>query len=523
MPDISARRAGLSPAQLALLRDRLRGNPAARTDDAITPRGTEAPTPLSFAQQRLWFAWKLDPQSTAYHLCGGLRFEGVLDTEALRQSFDTLVARHEALRTVFRSNDTGAPEQIVQATAAVSLEWGDAAPDGLPAAVRRLCDTPFDLARGPLLRAVLFKTGDAAHELIVVMHHIVSDAWSTQLILDELASAYRAELDGRPAQLTALAIQYADYALWQRQWLGNGEAARQLDYWRTQLGSEHTVLQLPTNAPRQALASYHAANHALTLPPEVLAQAKQRAQAAECTLFAVLLAAFQALMHRYTGQVVIRAGVPFANRNRAETAGVVGFFINTQVLQSTIDVQTTLAQLVAQVRDASAGAQAHQDLPFEQLVEALQPERSLSHHPLFQVMFNHVRRDARSLAEWPGLSVTRLDLPHQSAQFELVLESIEQEDGQLQLALRYAAELFTAGTIARMAEHYVAMVRALATQPDTPVSDVTLLGDEEQAQLHRFSVNADSHGTPEPVHHQIERQVRAHPDSVALVFGEQSL
>ncbi|CAG9164009.1 non-ribosomal peptide synthetase [Cupriavidus pampae] len=527
MHDLSARRASLSPAQLALLRQRLRGGGGAvSTDPGIVPRPADTAIPLSFAQQRLWLAWQLDPHSTAYHLCGGLRFAGTLDADALRQCIEAMAARHESLRTVFRPNAAGEPEQIVQPTSTLTLEWGVtefAGADGLQAAVRRICDTPFDLAQGPLMRAVLFKTGDAAYELIVVMHHIVSDAWSTQLILDELARAYRARLSGANASLTPLTIQYADYTVWQRQWLAEGEGARQLDYWRTQLGGEHPVLQLPTDRPRQATAGYRAANHVFALPAEVLAQARQRAQTADTTLFAVLLAAFQALLSRYTAETTIRVGVPFANRNRAETVGVVGFFINTQVLQSTVGMRTTLAALLAQVREASAGALANQDLPFEQLVEALQPERSLNHHPLFQVMFNHVRRDARSLAEWPGLTVTRLDLAHHAAQFELMLESIEQEDGQVQLTLRYAVELFDEASVARMASHYEALVRALAANPDTMIGDVKLLSAAESALLREWSENTTVHEAVEPVHHQIERRVRAQPDAVAVVFGDQSL
>ena len=526
MQDISARRASLNPAQLALLRQRLRGGAAAgaatqAATDRIVRRASDGPARLSFAQQRLWVLSKIDPASTAYHLCGGLRLQGTLDVSALRHALAVLVGRHAALRTVFRTNEAGEAEQCVQPTADIVLEVVDhAASHG---AIRRLCDTPFDLERGPLMRVALCQRAANDAELVVVMHHIVSDAVSTQVILADLSRAYRAHVAGRVEALPPPDIDYADFAAWQRDWLKDGEQARQLGYWRTQLGDAHPVLSLQTDRPRLASAGYHAAAHVFAVPPALLAQLRQRAQAADSTLFSVLLAAFHALLHRYADLPVIRTGVPFANRNRAETAGVVGFFINTVVLQSRMAARVTLGQVLHHIHAAALDAQANQDLPFEQLVEALQPERTPGHHPLFQAMFNHVRRDDSALSGWPRLAVSRIDLPHGNAQFELMLESIEHDDGTLQLTLRYAAELFEPETMARMAAHYQAMLQALATQPDTAVADVPLLGAEEGARLDGWSINTDAHGTPEPVHHLIARQAAATPDAVALVFGEQSL
>ncbi|MFJ2995779.1 amino acid adenylation domain-containing protein, partial [Pandoraea sp. NPDC087047] len=442
----------------------------AQTEVAVPtiPRRADplAPVPLSHAQMRQWFVWQLDPQSTAHHIAGGLRLRGALDAEALDASLAALVQRHEALRTVIESDADGHPMQRVRDDFRLDLMRADAAdPADVQAHAARMAMTPFDLDGGSLVRAGVIRVADDDHVLVVVMHHIVSDGWSMRLIVDEFVQQYRARLDGQTPPLQPLAIQYGDYSVWQRQWLEAGEQARQLAYWKSQLGDEQPVLQLPTDAPRHAADGYREARHVVMLPDDLAQTLSRRAQANGATVFMVLLTAFQSLLSRYTGQTDIRVGVPIANRHRAETQEVVGFFVNTQVMRLRLDTRTTLAQALAHTREAALGAQSHQDLPFEQLVEALQPERSLSHHPLFQVMFNHQRDGRAALKHLPGLTAEPYAVGEQSAQFELVLESIEQEDGQLQLTLRYAAELFTAGTIARMAEHYVAMVRALATQP----------------------------------------------------------
>ncbi|MGJ7605343.1 amino acid adenylation domain-containing protein [Variovorax sp. LT1R20] len=530
--DISTRRANLTAEQRAKLAQRLRGAVGAdRAERSSIPRRPAGERiALSFAQQRQWFLWKLDPAGTAYHLSGGLVLDGDLDVLALRASVQALVDRHESLRTVFHEAGDGEVEQVVQETADVALSCIDlAALDGeargaaIQQEVRRIRTEPFDLTRGPLMRAVLLRTGAQSHRLLVVMHHIVSDGWSVQLILDELAVQYAARVQGQAPVHAGLPIQYADYALWQSQWLAEGEGERQLGWWRGHLGTEQPVISLHTDHPRKADGRYRAAHHTFALPADTIERLRQQAQGQGATLFMALLAGFNALLFRHTAQTDVRVGVPIANRNRTETAGVVGFFVNTQVLRSQIDARMTLAELLVQTRDAAIGAQTHQDLPFEQLVGALQPERSLSANPLFQVMFNHLRRDHRSLAEWPGVAVERLDFEEEAAQFELTLQTLELEDGRVDATILYASELFDVQTIERMAGHYLAVLQALANEPRRAVSDVALLDKTERAQLASWSENTRRHEGAQPVHRQIEQHARQTPDATALLFGDEAL
>ncbi|ATQ71013.1 hypothetical protein CQW49_23450 (plasmid) [Methylosinus trichosporium OB3b] len=498
----------------------------------IVPRpagagGGETP---SAAQLRQWFLWRLAPSSTAYHISGALRLEGVLDVSALWASFAALVERHESLRTVFRADAEGRVEQHIFAAMPIEaplIDLGEVAEAEREGRMREraqaICDLPFDLTQGPLLRVAVIRTGEKEHVLVVVMHHIVSDGWSMQIIVEEFVAQYRARLRGEAAALEPLPIQYADYAAWQRNWLEAGEKERQLSYWRGQLGAEHPVLQLPTDHPRKAEGGYRAGRYAVEAPARLIAALQRRAQAEEATLFMALLAGLQALLHRYAGESDIRVGVPIANRHRAETEGVVGFFVNTQVLRNVVEPRRSFSHLLRRTREAALGAQAHQDLPFEQLVEALQPDRNLGTNPLFQVMFNHQRQDRRALQDLPGLRLTELSLGDQGAQFELAVDSVEDSDGRLMVTFSYARELFDAATIERMAGHYMALLEALAERPDQAVGDVDLLGAAERGRLLEWGANDRRFSDVEPVHRLFERQARSHPEAVAVTFEGASL
>ena len=488
------------------------------------------PLPLSHAQERQWFLWQLDPQSAAYHVSGALRLTGALQVDALQDAFDELVARHESLRTVFGAAADGHAEQWIKPSATlplalIDLRGVDASERDAQLAeeTRRIKAEPFDLTQGPLLRAALIRCADDTHVLAVVMHHIVSDGASMQLLIDELAAGYAARVGGDARRPRAPCIQYADYALWQREWLAAGEAERQLAWWSAQLGDADAVLDLRTDHPRRPQAGYSAARHAFELPANLLGKLRSVAETGNATLFMVLLAGFQSLLHRHTGQEDIRIGAPIANRNRIEVEGVVGLFVNTLVLRNPIHGRLSASRVLAQARDAVLGAQAHQDLPFEQLVQMLQPERSLSHTPLFQVVFNHLFEDYRALGQLPGIAATDHALPDLAAQFDLALEARERPDGHLSLSLIYAAELFEPDTIERMAGHYVAILRALAERPEQPVGDIELLGAPEQARLARWGVNTHREPQPEPVHRMIERQARTQPEATALLFADESL
>ncbi|EJL67332.1 non-ribosomal peptide synthase, partial [Variovorax sp. CF313] len=416
---------------------------------------------LSHAQMRQWFLWQFDPQSTAYHISGALKLAGPLDVSAVRASFDALVQRHESLRTVFRTDAQGLAEQVIREAAPLDIAVVDlsALRNEREREARsneeasRLSHTPFDLAEGPLLRVGLIRLAPEEHMLVVVMHHIVSDGWSMQVVVDEFVAQYGAHMQGATAALPPLPIQYADYAAWQRDWLEAGERDRQLAYWKQHLGTGQPVLQLPTDRARNADGRYTAVRHGFELPNDLVRKLHKRLQAQGATLFMGLLAGFQVLLNRYTGEPDVRVGVPIANRHRAETENVIGFFVNTQVLRNVLDGRESLSQVLARAKDAALGAQAHQDLPFEQLVEALQPERVPGANPLFQVLFNHQRGDAAALQGIPGLTLTECDLGAQAAQFELTLETTEDADGRVRVSLRYAAELFEPRSMERMADH----------------------------------------------------------------------
>jgi amino acid adenylation domain-containing protein len=516
--------------------------------------GAAPAAPLSFGQQRLWFLWQLDRTSTAYHIKQALQLSGPLDVEALQATFDALVVRHESLRTVFRPGGEGVAEQVLRPVSRVDISHIDLN-GGIPSErearakeeADQLISAPFDLTQGPLLRVVLIRLAQDEHILVMAMHHIISDGASMQVLLDELAVGYLAHAQGQLPQFDPLPIRYADYADWQRSWLEAGEKDRQLAYWRDYLGTEHPILELPADHPRRPVANYQAARHSFDLPPDVLSSLRslvQRPDSRSATLFMALMAGFQALLYRLTGQKDIRVGVPIANRNRIETRGIVGFFVNTQVLRGKVDGRMALSTLLAQVREAAIDAQAHQDLPFEQLVEALQPERSLSRTPLFQVTLNHLISDRRKFDQIKGLKIADYPLGEQAAQFELTLETIESPDGNVRASFIYASELFDTRTIERLGRHYVTLLRTMAGQPEMPIGDAPLLSESDMAQLgtwgawgtnavarvsgsvmshqsaHQVTHQAVYEAAHEPVHRRIERQAEERPNVCALIFND---
>ncbi|MGU2438569.1 condensation domain-containing protein, partial [Pseudomonas aeruginosa] len=423
--------------------------------------------PLSYAQERQWFLWQLEPESSAYHIPTALRLRGRLDIASLQRSFAALVERHESLRTrIARMGDEWV--QVVSADVSLALEvevQRGLDEQRLLERVEAEIARPFDLEQGPLLRVTLLEVDADEHVLVMVQHHIVSDGWSMQLMVEELVQLYAGYSQGLDVVLPALPIQYADYALWQRSWMEAGEKERQLAYWTGLLGGEQPVIELPLDHPRQPLRSYRGAQLDLELEPHLALALKQLVQRKGVTMFMLLLASFQALLHRYSGQADIRVGVPIANRNRVETERLIGFFVNTQVLKADINGRMGFDELLAQARQRALEAQAHQDLPFEQLVEALQPERSLGHNPLFQVMFNH-QADSRSAnqgVQLPGLSLERMEWRSSSVAFDLTLDVHEAEDG-IWASFGYATDLFEASTVERLARHWQNLLRGIVAE-----------------------------------------------------------
>ncbi|EPB7002885.1 TPA: pyoverdine non-ribosomal peptide synthetase PvdD, partial [Pseudomonas aeruginosa] len=456
-----------------------------RTTDAVSTiplADRQQPLALSFAQERQWFLWQLEPESAAYHIPSALRLRGRLDVDALQRSFDSLVARHETLRTRFRL-EGGRSYQQVQPAVSVSIEREQFGEEGLIERIQAIVVQPFDLERGPLLRVNLLQLAEDDHVLVLVQHHIVSDGWSMQVMVEELVQLYAAYSRGLEVALPALPIQYADYALWQRSWMEAGEKERQLAYWTGLLGGEQPVLELPFDRPRPARQSHRGAQLGFELSRELVEAVRALAQREGASSFMLLLASFQALLYRYSGQADIRVGVPIANRNRVETERLIGFFVNTQVLKADLDGRMGFDELLAQARQRALEAQAHQDLPFEQLVEALQPERNASHNPLFQVLFNH-QSEIRSVTPEVQLEDLRLEglaWDGQTAQFDLTLDIQEDENG-IWASFDYATDLFDASTVERLAGHWRNLLRGIVANPRQRLGELPLLDAPERRQ-----------------------------------------
>lgn len=497
------------------------------------PAGVETPErdALSYAQRRMWFLWQLDPQSAAYNLPSAVRLSGQLDEQALEKAFARLVERHETLRTVFPAQADDSLRQV-PSTRPVSIEKEDLS--HLSEAEQAQCtraqaeqqaQQPFDLDTGPLLRVKLLKLGNEQHVLLLTLHHIVSDGWSMTVLIDEFSRFYNAELSGQAPQLPPLPIQYSDYALWQRSWLQAGEQERQLAYWQAKLGTEQPVLELPTDHSRPAIASQRGTRYEFELEASLADEVRGLARGQNLTLFMVLLGAFNVLLHRYTGAADIRVGVPIANRSRNEVEGLIGLFVNTQVLRSEFDGKVPVNRLLADLKETVMGAQGHQELPFEQLVEALKVERSLSHNPLFQVMYNHQPHvaDIEALNTVSGLAFSQIEWQSRTTQFDLTLDTYE-KGGKLQAALTYASDLFEPATIARMAEHWLNLLRAMVADPQQAIEALPMLGvAERQLIVSDWNHTAASYPLQQSIHRLIEAQVEKTPDAPALAFAEERL
>ncbi|WP_457935197.1 pyoverdine non-ribosomal peptide synthetase PvdD [Pseudomonas aeruginosa] len=498
-----------------------------RTTDAVSTiplADRQQPLALSFAQERQWFLWQLEPESAAYHIPSALRLRGRLDVDALQRSFDSLVARHETLRTRFRL-EGGRSYQQVQPAVSVSIEREQFGEEGLIERIQAIVVQPFDLERGPLLRVNLLQLAEDDHVLVLVQHHIVSDGWSMQVMVEELVQLYAGYSQGLDVVLPALPIQYADYALWQRSWMEAGEKERQLAYWTGLLGGEQPVLELPFDRPRPARQSHRGAQLGFELSRELVEAVRALAQREGTSSFMLLLASFQALLYRYSGQADIRVGVPIANRNRVETERLIGFFVNTQVLKADLDGRMGFDELLAQARQRALEAQAHQDLPFEQLVEALQPERNASHNPLFQVLFNH-QSEIRSVTPEVQLEDLRLEglaWDGQTAQFDLTLDIQEDENG-IWASFDYATDLFDASTVERLAGHWRNLLRGIVANPRQRLGELPLLDAPERRQtLSEWNPAQRECAVQGTLQQRFEEQARQRPQAVALILDEQRL
>ena len=479
--------------------------------------------PLSYGQERLWFLDQFEPGGSSYSMPGAVRLRGELDVDVLVMSLNEIIRRHEILRTTFTAND-GEPEQIIAPSLELDLRRIDlqGIPDGEREQQIQRCleadaQQPFDLLSGPLVRASLLCLGEAEHILQFTLHHIVADGWSTAILIREFVTLYEAYRAGRASPLPELTIQYADYAIWQRQWLQGERLERQVNYWKQQLSAAPVVLELPTDRPRPAVQSYRGATLYASVPQPLADQLKQLARQQEATLFMVLLAAFNIVLSRYSGQTDVCVGTPMANRNRLEIEGLIGFFVNTLVLRSDLSGNPTFLELLKRVKEICLGAQAHQDLPFEKLVEELSPVRDMSHNPLFQVMLALQNTPDAALAI-TGLTITPELMEVGTSKFDLDLEISESEQG-LEIQYSYNTDLFDRATIERLAQHYGVLLEGIAKAPQRFISELPFLTQAERDQLLIEWNGATVPYPAQPCIHQLfEAHAASNPETVAVVF-----
>ena len=484
--------------------------------------------PMSFGQQRLWFLDQLEPDSPFYNIPAAIRFRGALDAALLSRCVNEIIARHESLRTLFGVFD-GAPSQIIYPFKPVQLpveelqlQDGEEREAGIIRLAKEEAGTPFNLGHGPLLRVRIIKAGEADHVVLFTMHHIISDGWSMGVLIREVTILYDAFSHNRPNPLPPLEIQYGDFAVWQQEHIAGAILDKQIEYWKKQLGGSLPVLELPTDYPRAAVQSVNGGNETLTLDASFLA-IKELARQNGATLYMVLLAAFQLLLYRYTELEDICVGSPFANRNRAEIENLIGFFVNTLVIRSDLAGDPSFLQLLEQVRKNTLDAHDNQDVPFERLVEVLQPDRALSHSPIFQVMFILQNATSAIDVEFPGMAISSLEIDNSTSTFELTLMVTEAPDGFV-LAAEYNSDLFSPATIKRFLQNYRQLLRSILENPAQRISDLAIMPEEER----RFLVeecNRYAAVWPEKlcVHHLFEARAAEVPERVAAVFADQSI
>ncbi|HYG64177.1 MAG TPA: amino acid adenylation domain-containing protein, partial [Thermoanaerobaculia bacterium] len=493
----------------------------------IAPELRERPLPLSFAQQRLWFIDQLEPGSPLYNMPVALRAEGPLDCGVLALTLGEIVRRHEGLRTVFAVLE-GSPVQAIQAAAPFILPVVDLS--GLTESRREAvalslageeAGRPFDLARGPLLRGLLLRLAGEDHVAALTLHHIASDGWSMGILVRELATLYAAFAQGRPSPLPELPVQYADFAVWQRSWLNGERLENEISFWRRQLAGLPPWLELPTDRPRPATQSFRGATRLVRLPAGRIRQVQALSRDEGATLFMVLLAALQALLARYSRQQDLAVGSPIAGRNRAETEGVIGFFVNTLVLRGEV-TGGTFRELLGRTRETALAAYAHQDVPFEKLVEELAPERSLAHAPLFQMMLVLQNAPAEAL-ELQSLRLRPAGVPGTTAKFDLTL-SLGEHNGELSGGITYATDLFDAVTIDRLTGHFERLLTGALESREQRLSEISLLTSAEHEQV-VVEWNDTTHpfGEPSCVHHLIAARVAQAPEAEAVVCAGRSL
>ena len=518
--------AKLTPEQLGLLQTRIEQSASASSSAGSIPRRRDkGPCALSFAQERLWFLDQFDPGSPVYNISRALHIEGPLDSSALQRALDGIVTRHESLRTVFRSVD-GTPVQEVIPDRHLNLQLvtlndNQASEEEVRLMLRAEVRRPFDLLRDLSLRATLFRCKEEDHWLLLVLHHIASDGWSMGVLLRELSELYKANSNGDSAELPEMPIQYTDFAHWQREWLCGEALQKQASYWKERLKGAPPLLALPTDYSRPNQQTLSGAREAVRFSSALTDSLRVFSRREGATLYMTLLAALQALLQRNTGQTDICVGTAIANRTRVELEPLIGFFVNTLVLRTDLTGRPSFRKLLQQVRDVALEAYAHPDLPFEQLVDTLQPGRNLSYTPLFQVMFILQNTPARNL-RIAGATTREVKIDNGTAKFDLTL-ALEDAGAELTGWLEYNTDLFEAGTIRRMLGHYQTLLEAVVQNPDQSISTLPILTEVERGRV-LVEWNDTRQDYPRAcVHELFEAQVERRPEAVALVWGAEQL
>lgn len=491
----------------------------------LVSRDDSGPYPLSFAQQRLWFMDQLHPESTFYNISGAVRLSGELNIPALEQALGLLARRHQVLRTRFELRD-GEPTQIVQEDTTLRVQYEDLQSfrpeerEGrLKAGIEEESRKPFLLSQAPLARVVLLQTGEGQYVLFVSMHHIISDGWSVGVLIRELSELYAASSEGRSPFLESLPVQYKDYARWQREYLQGANLERHLNYWCAKL-SDAPPVELPVDKPRPAKESFHGTYYPFLVPEELSAGLRNLARSQQSTLFMALLAGWQVLLYRYSGQTDLTLGMPIANRSLAETEGLIGFFVNTLVLRLKLDGDQNFPQVIRETKKTTLEAYDHQDLPLEKLVADLRPERSLSQTPLFRLMFNWVNTPSATL-KLSGMTWEPIPQEHTTANFDLTL-SVSAQDGPLPAGFEYSTDLYEEATMAQMANHLLMILHAVVENPASSIAAAPLLTERERKQmLTDWNQTAVDFGQPVCIQELIELQARKTPYAVAIVSEEE--
>ena len=534
MDDLRKRIAALPPEKRALFERQLQEKGLQLDRATICKRENLKELPLSFAQQRLWFLHQLEPDTTAYNIAIAWRFTGNLDIAVLESCLNIIVQRHEILRTSFVAVD-GQPSQVIVSQLSLLLPIIDLrflAEVNRQTEVDRLTKQearcPFNLAEAPLLRVKLLQITDNENILLLTLHHIIADGWSRGVILRELTALYKAFLVKQTSSLPELPIQYVDFAVYQQQWLQGEELAAQINYWKQQL-KNLSVLELPTDNPRKPVQTFRSATESVLISKEILDSLKKLSRKQSVTLFMSALAAFKVLLHRYTSQDDIAIGSPIANRNWQELESLIGFFVNTLVLRTDVSGNPTFLELLQRVKDVAAAAFKHQDLPFGKLVEEIQPERSLSHNPLFGVMFQ-VQNQAYQLQNAvnpelaiPGLNLEQMWSDSGSTKFDMTWHLVERNEGLLAV-VEYSTDLFNQDTIIRMLGHFQVLLKGIIDNPKQRLSELPILTETER---HQLLVDWNNTYTKYPlqqgIHQLFEKQVEKTPDNIAVEFKQEKL